>query len=161
MAQHRLRSLVHAGNAAFGKMQKCGRPCKIPKSPNLMTYDRHHIEIAVRTAYIPAQSAPENNRYVFAYTITITNSGSMPAKLLTRHWVITDANEKTQEVRGEGVVGEQPYLVPGTSFEYTSGTILETPVGVMRGTYQMVADDGTRFDAEIPAFTLSVPRTLH
>lgn len=126
-----------------------------------MTPDKHHIEIAVRTAYIPAQSAPDNNRYVFAYTITITNSGSMPAKLLTRHWVITDANEKTQEVRGEGVVGEQPYLVPGTSFEYTSGTILETPVGVMRGTYQMVADDGTRFDAEIPAFTLSVPRTLH
>ena len=126
-----------------------------------MTSDKHHIEIAVRTTYIPAQSAPENNRYVFAYTITITNSGSTPAKLLTRHWVITDANEKTQEVRGEGVVGEQPYLVPGTSFEYTSGTILETPVGVMRGTYQMVADDGTRFDAEIPPFTLSVPRTLH
>ena len=126
-----------------------------------MIPDKHHIEIAVRTAYIPAQSAPENNRYVFAYTITITNSGSTPAKLLTRHWVITDANEKTQEVRGEGVVGEQPYLVPGTSFEYTSGTILETPVGVMRGTYQMVTDDGTRFDAEIPPFTLSVPRTLH
>lgn len=126
-----------------------------------MTSDKHHIEIVVRTAYIPAQSAPENNRYVFAYTITITNSGSIPAKLLTRHWVITDANEKTQEVRGEGVVGEQPYLAPGTSFEYTSGTILETPVGVMRGSYQMVADDGTRFDAQIPAFTLSVPRTLH
>ena len=126
-----------------------------------MMSDKHHIEIAVRTTYIPAQSAPENNRYVFAYTITITNSGSTPAKLLTRHWVITDANEKTQEVRGEGVVGEQPYLVPGTSFEYPSGTILETPVGVMRGSYQMVADDGTRFDAEIPTFTLSVPRTLH
>lgn len=123
--------------------------------------DKHQIDIAVKTTYIPAQSAPENNRYVFAYTITITNAGSMPAKLLTRHWVITDANEKTQEVRGEGVVGEQPYLVPGMSFEYTSGTILETPVGVMRGSYQMVADDGTRFDAEVPAFTLSVPRTLH
>jgi ApaG protein len=124
-------------------------------------HDKHSIEVAVRTAFVPAQSSPENNRYVFAYTITITNSGTVPAKLLTRHWVITDANEKTQEVRGEGVVGEQPYLVPGMSFEYTSGTILETPVGVMRGTYQMVADDGTRFDAEIPAFTLSVPRTLH
>jgi ApaG protein len=124
-------------------------------------HDKHSIEVAVRTAFVPAQSSPENNRYVFAYTITITNSGTVPAKLLTRHWVITDANEKTQEVRGEGVVGEQPYLVPGMSFEYTSGTILETPVGVMHGTYQMVADDGTRFDAEIPAFTLSVPRTLH
>lgn len=123
--------------------------------------DQHQIEIAVKTTYIPAQSAPDNNRYVFAYTITITNAGSIPAKLLTRHWVITDANEKVQEVRGEGVVGEQPYLVPGTSFEYTSGTILETPVGVMRGSYQMVADDGTHFDAEIPPFTLSVPRTLH
>jgi len=127
----------------------------------MTTMDRHQIDISVKTAYVAAQSAPENNRYVFAYTITITNSGSVPAKLLTRHWVITDANEKTQEVRGEGVVGEQPYLIPGMSFEYTSGTILETPVGVMRGSYQMVTDDGTRFDAEIPAFTLSVPRTLH
>ena len=126
-----------------------------------MKSDRHQIEVAVKTTYVHAQSAPENNRYVFAYTITITNSGSIPAKLLTRHWLITDGNEKTQEVRGDGVVGEQPYLIPGMSFEYTSGTILETPVGVMRGTYQMVADDGTRFDAEIPAFTLSVPRTLH
>jgi len=123
--------------------------------------DKHQIEVSVKTTYVPAQSAPESNRYVFAYTVTITNSGSVPAKLLARHWVITDANEKTQEVRGEGVVGEQPYLIPGMSFEYTSGTILETPVGVMRGSYQMVTDDGTRFDAEIPAFTLSVPRTLH
>ncbi len=123
--------------------------------------EKHQIEIAVKTSYIPAQSAPESNRYVFAYTITITNAGSVPAKLVTRHWIITDANEKTQEVRGEGVVGEQPYLIPGMSFEYTSGTILETPVGVMRGSYQMIADDGTHFDAEIPAFTLSVPRTLH
>ena len=123
--------------------------------------DKHQIEVSVKTTYVPAQSAPDSNRYVFAYTVTITNSGSVPAKLLARHWVITDANEKIQEVRGEGVVGEQPYLIPGMSFEYTSGTILETPVGVMRGSYQMVADDGTRFDAEIPAFTLSVPRTLH
>ena len=124
-------------------------------------HDKHSIEVSVRTVYVSAQSSPENNRYVFAYTITITNSGTVPSKLLTRHWIITDANEKIQEVRGEGVVGDQPYLVPGMSFEYTSGTILETSVGVMRGTYQMVADDGTRFDAEIPAFTLSVPRTLH
>ena len=123
--------------------------------------EKHQIEVTVKTTYIPAQSAPENNRYVFAYTVTITNAGTVPAKLVTRHWIITDANEKTQEVRGEGVVGEQPYLAPGMSFEYTSGTILETSVGVMRGSYQMVADDGTRFDAEIPAFTLSVPRTLH
>lgn len=122
---------------------------------------KHQIEVSVKTSYVSAQSAPENSRYVFAYTVTITNAGSIPAKLVTRHWVITDANEKTQEVRGEGVVGEQPYLVPGMSFEYTSGTVLETPVGVMRGSYQMVADDGTQFDAEIPAFTLSVPRTLH
>jgi ApaG protein len=123
--------------------------------------DKHHIQIAVKTTYLPAQSAPEQNRYVFAYTITITNSGTIPAKLITRHWIITDANNRTQEVRGEGVVGEQPYLTPGMSFEYTSGTVLETPVGVMRGSYQMVADDGTEFDAEIPAFTLSMPRTLH
>lgn len=123
--------------------------------------DRHSIEVTVKTAYVAAQSAPESNRYVFAYTITITNAGEVPARLLGRHWVITDANQKTQEVRGEGVVGEQPYLVPGMSFEYTSGTILETPVGVMRGSYRMESEDGTHFEAEIPAFTLSVPRTLH
>lgn len=122
---------------------------------------RIRIKVSVQTAYLPGQSAPEQNRYVFAYTVTITNAGSMPAKLLTRHWVITDANSQTREVRGEGVIGEQPYLAPGTSFEYTSGTVLETPVGTMSGSYQMVADDGTRFDAEIPSFTLSVPRTLH
>lgn len=126
-----------------------------------MKDDKHSIEVTVKTSYVSAQSAPENNRYVFAYTVTITNAGGTPARLLTRHWIITDANQKTQEVRGEGVVGEQPYLVPGMSFEYTSGTILETPVGIMRGSYQMEADDGTRFNAEIPAFTLSVPRTLH
>lgn len=121
----------------------------------------HQIEVSVRTNFVPAQSEPEQNRYVFAYTVTITNNGSVPAKLLARHWIITDANNRTQEVRGEGVVGQQPHLAPGTSFEYTSGTILETPVGVMRGSYQMVTDDGTAFDAEIPAFTLSVPRVLH
>ena len=122
---------------------------------------KHQISIAVKTVFVPAQSEPMRGRYVFAYTITITNSGSVPARLITRHWLITDANEKTLEVRGDGVVGEQPYLTPGTSFEYTSGTVLETPVGVMRGSYQMVAEDGTRFDAEIPPFTLSVPQTLH
>lgn len=123
--------------------------------------EKHHIDVQVRTAYVDNQSAPDTNRYVFAYTITITNSGSVPAKLLTRHWVITDGNEKTQEVRGVGVVGEQPHLSPGMSFEYTSGTVLETPIGTMEGSYQMVADDGTEFDAEIPAFLLSTPRLLH
>ncbi len=123
--------------------------------------DRHQIRVSVRTQYIPEQSQPDSQRYAFAYTITITNEGSIPAKLVRRHWVITDAEEKTQEVRGDGVVGQQPYLMPGVSFEYTSGTILETPVGTMQGSYEMLADDGTVFDAEIPAFTLSAPRTLH
>jgi ApaG protein len=122
---------------------------------------KHHIDVQVKTSYLPAQSAPEANRYVFAYTITITNGGEVPAKLVTRHWIITDANNQVQEVRGEGVVGEQPHLQPGMSFQYTSGTAIPTPVGSMRGSYQMVADDGTAFDAEIPVFTLSVPRTLH
>lgn len=121
----------------------------------------YRIQINVETAYIEGQSTPEQNRYVFAYTITIRNSGSVAAKLLTRHWLITDANGKVQEVRGEGVVGEQPHLRPGESFQYTSGTMIETPVGSMRGSYQMLADDGTRFDAEIRPFSLSVPRTLH
>ncbi len=122
---------------------------------------KHHIAVSVKTAFIDGQSLPESNRYVFAYTITITNAGTVPARLLTRHWIITDANEKVQEVRGEGVVGEQPYLPPGASFEYTSGTLIETPIGSMRGSYQMLADDGTQFDAEIPAFVLSAPRSLH
>ena len=122
---------------------------------------KHLIEVDVKAAYVSAQSTPEANRYVFAYTITITNAGTIAAKLVTRHWGITDANNKVQEVRGEGVVGEQPYLVPGMSFQYTSGTMIETPVGSMRGSYQMVAEDGTKFDAEIPSFTLSMPRTLH
>lgn len=122
---------------------------------------RHNIEVAVKSAYIDSQSEPESNRYVFAYTVTITNSGSVAARLLTRHWIITDANNKIQEVRGSGVVGEQPYLAPGMSFEYTSGTVLETPVGSMRGSYQMIADDGVEFDAQIPTFVLTMPRTLH
>lgn len=123
--------------------------------------DKYRIDISVKTAFLAEQSAPETDRYVFAYTITIANAGTVPARLLTRHWIITDANNKVREVRGEGVVGEQPYLAPGMSFEYTSGAIIETPVGTMRGSYQMVADDGAAFDAEIPEFTLSVPRTLH
>lgn len=127
----------------------------------MIANDKHQIQIDVRTSYLPGQSEPGQNRYVFAYTITITNAGTVPARLVTRRWVITDANEQTREVQGEGVVGEQPYLLPGTSFQYTSGTVLETPIGTMQGSYQMIADDGTTFDAEIPSFTLSIPRTLH
>ncbi len=125
------------------------------------TGKKYDIDVRVQTAYIESQSDPDAGRYVFAYTITISNRGTVPARLLTRHWIITDANAKVQEVRGEGVVGEQPHLRPGASFEYTSGTMIHTPVGSMRGSYQMVADDGTHFDAEIPIFTLSSPQTLH
>ena len=119
------------------------------------------IDIDVATRYLDDQSEPEQDRYVFAYTIRIRNSGQVPARLLTRHWIITDANGKTEEVEGDGVVGEQPYLRPGEDFEYTSGAVLETQLGTMHGSYEMLADDGTRFEAPIPRFTLSVPRTLH
>jgi len=126
-----------------------------------MTQKSHDITVKTRTAYVPDQSNPDADRYVFAYTITISNTGEAPARLVSRHWIITDANNKVQEVKGMGVVGEQPHLKPGQSFEYTSGSAIATPVGTMRGTYQMVADDGTRFDADIPEFTLSMPRVLH
>ncbi|RMG29349.1 MAG: Co2+/Mg2+ efflux protein ApaG [Gammaproteobacteria bacterium] len=122
---------------------------------------RYRIDVDVETDYLEEQSNPELNRYVFAYTITITNRGEVPAKLISRHWIITDSNGKVEEVRGMGVVGEQPHLEPGEAFRYTSGAILETAVGSMRGTYQMIADDGVEFDAEIPPFTLSIPRVLH
>ena len=122
---------------------------------------QYDIKIEVDTTYIQEQSEPDDNRYVFAYTITITNKGMLPAQLLSRHWVITDANNKVQEVRGEGVIGEQPYLQPGDSFRYTSAAMIETPVGCMQGEYQMLADDGFEFDAEIPVFNLSTPHTLH
>ena len=125
--------------------------------PNL-PYDIH---IDIETTYVESESLPDEDRYVFAYTITIRNEGVVPAKLMSRHWVITDANGKVQEVRGEGVVGEQPHLKPGEGFQYTSGTMLETPMGTMTGSYQMVADDGSTFDAEIPEFLLTTPRTLH
>lgn len=121
----------------------------------------HDTRVEVKTSYIPEQSAPEQNRYVFAYTITIRNYGSMPAKLLSRHWIITDANGKVEEVRGEGVVGEQPYLKPGEGFRYTSGTVIATPVGSMQGSYHMIADDGSEFDTPIPVFSLSKPHALH
>jgi ApaG protein len=121
----------------------------------------YEFDINVATRYLDEQSEPEQDRYVFAYTIHIRNSGSVPAQLLGRHWVITDANGVVQEVTGEGVVGEQPWLKPGEDFSYTSGAVLQTNLGTMQGCYDMLADDGTRFEALIPAFTLCVPRTLH
>ena len=122
---------------------------------------QYEITVTTRTTYIPEQSEPDSGRYVFAYTITIRNTGSIAAQLISRHWIIADANNQMQEVRGLGVVGEQPRLKPGESFEYTSGTAIATPVGTMRGSYQMVAEDGLQFDTPIPEFTLSMPRVLH
>ena len=121
----------------------------------------NNIQVNVQTRYIEDQSNPEKNYYIFAYTITIVNQGQQPAKLLTRHWVITDSNHKVQEVRGDGVIGEQPVLKPGEQFVYTSGTMLETSVGTMKGSYQMEADDGFQFDATVEEFVLSPPRVLH
>ena len=121
----------------------------------------YDTRVKIETQYILEQSAPEQNRYVFSYTITISNHGSIPAKLLSRHWIITDANGQVEEVKGEGVVGEQPHLKPGEGFRYTSGTVIKTPVGSMQGTYHMIADDGSKFDATIPAFSLSIPNALH
>ena len=126
-----------------------------------MSNTDYMFDIAVATCFLDEQSAPEEGRYVFAYTIHIRNEGKVPARLLGRHWLITDGNGKVQEVVGEGVVGEQPWLRPGEGFEYTSGAVLETDIGTMRGSYDVLADDGTRFAAPIPAFTLSIPRTLH
>ena len=119
------------------------------------------IRINVDTAYLPEQSDPEADRYVFAYTVTISNQGALPARLMTRHWIITDANGRESEVRGDGVVGEQPHLNPGEGFRYSSGAVLETPVGSMRGSYQMVDDEGHEFDAPIAPFTLAVPGSLN
>jgi len=123
--------------------------------------EKYDITISTRATFIPEQSDGDSGRYVFAYTVTITNSGAVSAQLVSRHWVITDANDLVQEVRGVGVVGEQPLLKPTESFEYTSGTALATPVGTMRGSYQMVAEDGQRFSALIPEFALCVQATLH
>ena len=111
----------------------------------------------METNYVEEQSDPRERRYVFAYTITLRNEGQMSAKLLSRHWIITDANGKVQEARGDGVVGEQPHLKPGQGFRYSSGTMIETPVGAMQGSYTMVADDGERFDAPIAPFRLAMP----
>jgi ApaG protein len=122
---------------------------------------RHQIEVEVETAYLADQSEPSEHRFVFAYTVTLRNAGQVPARLLTRHWIITDANGRVQEVRGEGVVGEQPHLQPGQGFRYSSGAVLETPVGSMHGSYQMLGDDGQQFDAPIAAFRLAQPGLLH
>mgnify|MGYP000110828875 FL=1 len=119
------------------------------------------IHIHVATSYMDDQSEPEADRYVFAYTITISNKGEVPATLLSRHWIITDANGKVQEVSGDGVVGEQPHLNPGEELRYSSGAVLETPVGAMQGLYRMEADNGVNFDAPIEPFTLAVPGVLH
>mgnify|MGYP001811925421 CR=1 FL=1 len=120
-----------------------------------------NINVDVDTLYIESESSPVNSQYVFAYTITITNEGTEAAKLMTRHWVITDANGHVEEVHGDGVVGEQPYLRPGEGFQYTSGTMMKTPSGSMAGSYQMISDDGFHFDADIPEFYLLAPNTLH
>jgi len=119
------------------------------------------LEIQIATRFLDEESQPDDDRYVFAYTIRIRNVGRLPAQLLGRHWVITDANGKTEEVHGDGVVGEQPRLEPGEDFIYTSGAVLSTAVGTMEGSYDMMGDDGAHFDAPIPPFTLSIPRTLH
>ena len=126
-----------------------------------MSDTTYAINVDVQPAYIAEQSDPKNNQYVFSYTVTIKNTGNIPAKLLTRHWIITDGDGETQEVKGEGVVGEKPYLKPGEDFCYTSGTMMKTPIGTMHGSYQLVADDGVSFDAEIPSFSLNVPNMLH
>ena len=127
-----------------------------------MTTDKHYeCSVTVETMFLADQSDEAQNRYVFSYTITITNVGSVPSQLISRHWIITDAAGEVQEVRGLGVVGVQPLLRPDESFQYTSGSVFATPVGTMHGSYQMVAEDGTQFETTIPAFTLSMPRVLH
>lgn len=123
--------------------------------------DQHGFIVQTQVNYLPDQSDESGNRFVFSYTISINNLGTIPAKLISRHWVITDAHHHVQEVRGQGVVGEQPLIQPNQSFEYTSGTVLATQVGTMRGSYQMQTEDGTQFDIEVPQFVLSVPRVLH
>ncbi len=126
-----------------------------------MSQEANKISVRVETAYIESQSLPEQNRYVFSYTITISNTGTVAARLLNRHWIITDANGQVQEVVGDGVVGKQPFLKPGENFSYTSGTALETPLGTMQGSYQMRSETGAHFDTTIAPFTLAIPNSLH
>ena len=122
---------------------------------------RYEITVVPKAQYVAEQSDPDRNHFVFAYTVRITNTGTVSAQLVARHWIITDADARVQEVKGVGVVGQQPTLKPGETFEYTSGASIATAVGTMKGSYQMLAEDGQPFDAAIPQFTLSVPRTLH
>ena len=134
-----------------------------PTTPATMTEATpdYHIEVTAVGYYLADQSEPDEDHYVFAYRITLRNTGTVSAQLVSRHWIITDGNGEQQEVRGLGVVGEHPDLAPGEHFEYTSGCALPTPVGSMRGSYQMVAADGERFEADIPEFVLTVPHVLH
>lgn len=122
---------------------------------------KYHVTVQAVAQYLPEESDEADQRYVFSYTVTVTNTGEVTAQLISRHWIITDAEQKVQEVRGLGVIGEQPVLKPGESFQYSSGSAIATPVGTMHGTYQMRAEDGSTFEAEIPLFVLSVPRVLH
>jgi ApaG protein len=122
---------------------------------------KYEFSVSVRPQFVPEHSSPDEDKFLFAYTVTIRNTGDVTAQLISRHWIITDAHDKVEEVQGLGVVGEQPVLQPGEAFEYTSGCPIATPVGSMRGSYQCVAADGTRFEAAIPEFLLSMPRTLH
>jgi ApaG protein len=126
-----------------------------------MSDSRYTIDVSVVTRYLPEQSQPEQNRFAFAYTVTISNNGELPAKLISRHWVITDGDGRVQEVRGAGVVGQQPLIEAGASHTYSSGTVMTTRVGIMQGSYQMLAEDGKRFDASIAPFRLAVPGSLH
>ena len=122
---------------------------------------KYSVAVSAKAFYVEDQSDPDKNHYVFGYTIRVTNTGTIAAKLVSRHWVITDSNHRVEEVRGIGVIGQQPTLEPGQSFEYTSGCPLASPVGTMRGEYELAAIDGEKFEARIPEFTLSVPRVLH
>ncbi|WP_296132776.1 Co2+/Mg2+ efflux protein ApaG [Pseudomonas sp. Ga0074129] len=126
-----------------------------------MSDSRYKIDVSVVTRYLPEQSQPEQSRFAFAYTVTVSNNGELPAKLLSRHWVITDGDGRVQEVRGAGVIGQQPLIAPGASHTYSSGTVMATRVGIMQGSYQMLAEDGKRFDALIEPFRLAVPGSLH
>ncbi|SDH89681.1 ApaG protein [Pseudomonas flavescens] len=126
-----------------------------------MSDPRYQIDVSIITRYLPEQSQPQQNRFAFAYDVTIANTGSLAAQLMSRHWLITDGNGQVQEVRGAGVIGEQPLIQPGTSHRYSSGTLMATQVGTMQGSYQMIADDGRRFEAPIAPFRLAVPGALH
>jgi ApaG protein len=126
-----------------------------------MSDPRYQVDVSVVTHYLADQSQPEQDRFAFAYTITVQNNGQMPARLISRHWVITDGDGHVEEVRGAGVVGQQPLIDTGKSHTYSSGTVMTTKVGNMQGTYEMVAEDGKHFDAVIKPFRLAVPGALH